>query len=272
MNLAYYVVLFDQARRSAGADRTRALASARDLLARTDALALPDGSTYTVRDNALLDAIDANEDPARLIEMLDTQSLAARSLRQIDAGVARDRLRQIVGEYAARESSLSIPDLILQFIARLLSGVALPPLDIWRVLAIIGVLGVGLIIFILSLLGRGFRERIGREAALAVSGGVAQSGARRHLAAADAAIAARRSREAIHALFLYALTTLAERDVIRYDPSLTDGEILLRTAALPQAKELRDLIVLYERSWFGLREPNEAEAARARALALQVAA
>src|SRR5439155_481325 len=85
------------------------------------------------------------------------------------------------------------PDLILQFIARLLSGVALPPLDIWRVLAIIGVLGVGLIIFILSLLGRGFRERIGREAALAVSGGVAQSDARRHLAAADAAIAARRS-------------------------------------------------------------------------------
>jgi hypothetical protein len=225
-----------------------------------------------MRDASLLDAIDANEDPARLIEMLDAQSLAARSVSRIDAAAARDRLREIVGQYAARESSLSIPDLILQFLARLLSGVPLPPLDIWRVLAIIGALGIALIIVIISLLGRGFRERIGREAAVRGAPGGARNESRDHLAAADAAIAARRSREAIHALYLYALTALAEREVIRYDPSLTDGEILLRTAALPQAKELRDLIALYERSWFGLREPGETEAARARALALQVAA
>jgi hypothetical protein len=262
----------DQARRTSGPQRATALASARDLLARTDAISLPDGSTYAMRDVALVDAIERNEDPARIIEMLDAQSLASRSSRPVDARAARDRLREITGQYAARESSLSVIDLILQALARLLSGVDLPPLDIGRLLTIVGALGVGLIVFIVSLLGRGFRERIRRDAAIAVARTGAQSDPRQHLAAADAAIAARRSREAIHALYLYALTTLAEREVIRYDPSLTDGELLVRTAALPQARELRDLIVLYERSWFGLREPDEAEAARARTLALRVAA
>jgi hypothetical protein len=61
------------------------------------------------------------------------------------------------------------------------------------------------------------------------------------------------------------------RETIRYDPALTDRELLLRAAAIPHADSLRDLVALYERSWFGLREPSGDEARRARALALQVA-
>jgi hypothetical protein len=121
-------------------------------------------------------------------------------------------------------------------------------------------------------LGRGVRERIRADASITSPSANAQNDPRAHLAAADAAMAARRQREAIHALYLYALTTLAQREVIRYDPSLTDGELILRTAALPQAKELRDLIALYERSWFGLREPADEDMTRARDLALRVAA
>ena len=80
-----------------------------------------------------------------------------------------------------------------------------------------------------------------------------------------------RPREAIHALYLFALNTLVAREAIRYDPALTDRELLLRAAGVPHADALRDLVGLYERSWFGLRDPGVDEARRARSLALRVA-
>jgi hypothetical protein len=250
----------------------RSLPAARTLLARTDALSLPDGTTYAMRDTELLDAIDRNVDPARLVEMIDAQLLASRSVRPVDPSVARDRLRDIVDDYTAAESSASFIDLIVQFVARLLSGLGMPSIDPWRLLPAVGLLGAALIVLILAVLGRGVRERITADATLSSAPSESANDPRAHLAAADAAMAARRQRDAIHALYLYALTTLAQREVIRYDPSLTDGELILRTAALPQAKELRDLIALYERSWFGLREPGDEDMRRARDLALRVAA
>jgi hypothetical protein len=92
-----------------------------------------------------------------------------------------------------------------------------------------------------------------------------------HLRAADAAVTAGRPREAIHALYLYVITALASRELIRYDPSFTDRELLAATVAIPHADALRDLVAIYERSWFGLREPSGDEARRARELALRVA-
>ena len=74
----------------------------------------------------------------------------------------------------------------------------------------------------------------------------------------------------MHALYLYALTALTARETIRYDPALTDRELLTRAAGIPHADALRDLVALYERSWFGLREPATEEARRARALAVRV--
>lgn len=247
-------------------------AAARTLLARTDALSLPNGDTYAMRDTALLEAIDAGVDRTRIVAMIDAQSVASRSVVAVDARVARERLSEIVGDYTAREASVSFIDLVLQFIARLLSGLGMPAIDPLRLLPAVGLIGVALVVFILWILGRGVRERIREDTSLASASSSAQSDPRAHLAAADAATAAGRPREAIHALYLYALTTLAAREVIRYDPSLTDGELILRTAALPQARELRDLIALYEQSWFGLRDPGDADMARARDLALQVAA
>ncbi len=45
----------------------------------------------------------------------------------------------------------------------------------------------------------------------------------------------------------------------------------MRAAAIPHADALRDLVGIYERSWFGLRDPSVDEARRARELALRVA-
>ncbi|HKW77783.1 MAG TPA: DUF4129 domain-containing protein, partial [Candidatus Limnocylindria bacterium] len=85
------------------------------------------------------------------------------------------------------------------------------------------------------------------------------------------ALAGGHPRDAIHALFLYVIAALATREAIRYDPALTDRELLVRAAAIPHADALRDLVAIYERSWFGLRDPSSDEARRARDLALRVA-
>ena len=74
-------------------------------------------------------------------------------------------------------------------------------------------------------------------------------------------------RDAIHSLYLYAFATLAAREILRYDPALTDHELLRRAAQLPRADALRDLVQLHERVWFGLRDASEPDVARARTLA-----
>jgi hypothetical protein len=79
-------------------------------------------------------------------------------------------------------------------------------------------------------------------------------------------------REAIHALYLYAIASLALREAIRYDPSLTDRELLARASGIPHADALRDLVSMHERVWYGLREASPDDAARARALATRAAA
>ena len=71
----------------------------------------------------------------------------------------------------------------------------------------------------------------------------------------------------MHAFYRYAILTLAARRLLRYEPSLTDRELLERAAALPQVETLRELISLHDRSWFGLKGTSADEATRARALA-----
>jgi len=137
----------------------------------------------------------------------------------------------------------------------------------WIVVA----LGLGLVLFIIATLGRGVRERVRTEVLLPDRALTRAEDPAAHRRAAEAALAGGRAREAIHELYLYVLQSLAARELIRYDPALTDHELLLRAAAIPNADALRDLVALYERAWFGLREPDAAEAERARSLATRVA-
>ena len=61
-------------------------------------------------------------------------------------------------------------------------------------------------------------------------------------------------------------------ETIRYDPALTDHELLARAAAIPQIGSLRDLVALHERVWFGLKPADRDDAARGRELAQRIAA
>jgi hypothetical protein len=156
-------------------------------------------------------------------------------------------------------------------ILRFISGLRGPSVDLAQIWPLVGTLGLAVILFVLATLGRALPERVRRE--VLVRGGVSPERAdpAAHLRAADAALGAARPRDAIHALFLYVIAALTTREAIRYDPALTDRELLVRAAAIPHADALRDLTSIYERSWFGLREPSADEAQRARDLALRVA-
>ena len=135
---------------------------------------------------------------------------------------------------------------------------------------VIAAVGIGLALFIVATLGRGVRERVRREVLLPDRTLARTDDPAAHRRAAESALAGGRAREAIHELYLYVLRTLAVRELIRYDPALTDRELLMRAAAIPNADALRDLVALYERAWFGLREPDAAEAERAQSLASRV--
>ena len=158
---------------------------------------------------------------------------------------------------------------IMSHIATFLGGFGGVP-DLRFVPWVISAFGLGLVAFIVATLGRGVRERVRREVLLPERALARTVDPVAHLRSAEAALGSGRAREAIHELYLYALASLAARELIRYDPALTDRELLLRAAAIPSADALRELVALYERAWFGLREPEAVEAERARTLATRV--
>jgi len=169
------------------------------------------------------------------------------------------------------QASPSFIDAIVRAFQRFLAGLEGPRVDFGVVWPALGILGAAIIFFVVATLGRGLGERVRTEVALRESAGADRADPARHLRAADEALAAGRPRDAIHGLYLFALTSLVVRELIRFDPALTDRELLVRAAAIPHADALRDLVALYERSWFGLRDPGTDEARRARTLALRVA-
>jgi Domain of unknown function (DUF4129) len=192
----------------------------------------------------------------------------------IDPATADARLRDIIGQPEAPGTSLSgvaaLLDWITSRLAAFVSGIRGIP-DLRFVPWVVAALGIGLALFIVATLGRGVRERVRAEVLLSDRALAPSEDPAAHRRAAEAALAGGRAREAIHELYLYVLRTLAARELIRYDPALTDRELLIRAAAIPHADALRDLVALYERAWFGLREPDAAEAERAQSLATRVA-
>lgn len=188
----------------------------------------------------------------------------------VDAAGADARLAAIVTKGAAERTG-DVLDAAGQLVLRFLAGLRGPRLDLGVLVTAIALLGLAVILFIIATIGRAIPERVRREVLVAQGIADQRPDPARRLRAADEALAAGRARDAIHALFLYVLAALAAREILRDDPALTHQELLTRAAAIPHADALRDLVALYERSWFGLREPSRDEAARARALALRVA-
>ena len=248
-------------------------AEARALLRQTTALEVADG-TIGLDDGPLATRLTAPAGvQSRALADLDAYiALVLRAAaRPIDPGSADAALREVIGGEAVRTGSGSLVDAIVRALQRLGSGLEGPrPDPLVIVQEAIAGLGLALLLFVLGTLGRGLRERVRGEVVLRGAGVTSRADPAAHLAAADRAIGEGHAREAVHALYLYTLTALASREAIRYDPALTDRELLMRAAGIPHAEALRDLVTLYERTWFGLREPATDEARRARALAVRV--
>ena len=262
-----------QARAASGAARDAAVTRARLVLLATTAIALPAGE-LTINDSGLAERIvssDAALDAA--VALLDAQlALVSRAVSpSIDSAQSDAALRDVLRASESAQASPSFIDAIARALQRFLAGLEGPRVDFALVWPLLGILGAAIIFFVVATLGRGIGERVRTEVALRESSGADRADPARHLRAADDALAAGRPRDAIHALYLFALTSLVAREAIRFDPALTDRELLVRAAAIPHADALRDLVALYERSWFGLRDPGADEARRARSLALRVA-
>lgn len=262
-----------QARSLSGAARSTAVTRARLTLLATTTIALPAGD-LVIDDSALADRIttsDASLDAA--LALIDTQlAVVTRAVSPAVDGTRSDAaLRDVLRAAENAQASPSLLDAVVRAFQRFLAGLDGPRIDFALAWPLLGILGAAIIFFVVATLGRGLGERVRTEVALREAAGADRPDPARHLRAADDALAAGRPREAIHALYLFALTSLVAREAIRYDPALTDRELLVRAAAIPHADALRDLVGLYERSWFGLRDLGAEEARRARALAMRVA-
>jgi hypothetical protein len=265
----------DRSRGVGTADRERVLAQATALLRETTAIQ-SHGETVLVDDGPIADVLAGSNGANSALAVLDAYiATADRAVdRGIDPATADARLREVLGNADTAGTPVSgvagLLDWISSHLAAFFSGLRGIP-DLSFLPWIVAALGIGLVLFIIATLGRGVRERVRREVLLPDRALAPALDPFAHRRAAEAALAGGRAREAIHELYLFVLKSLAARELIRYDPALTDHELLLRAAAIPNADALRDLVALYERAWFGLREPDAAEAERARSLATRVA-
>jgi hypothetical protein len=255
------------------------------LLRSTDAVRLGDASTIAIDDTALAARLPESDDAGMLAAIADLDARiamadgAAASATRLTGAVVDERLRAVSRPKPAPAEPdtglLGLIGLFLGLIASVWSLIArgtLTSVDPYIVIATVAGLGLGIALLVLGILGRGVRERIRREAL----GGDLRVGSVEdptvHLERADAAIAAGRPRDALHELYLFALATLAAHETIRFDPALTDRELLARAAAIPQIGPLRDLVAIHERVWFGLKHADREDAVRARDLAERIAA
>ena len=251
------------------------LAQATALLRQTTAIQ-SHGETVPVDDGPIADMLAGANGANAALAILDAYiATSDRAVdRSIDPATADARLRDVLGNAGSPGTSVSgvaaLLDWISSRLAAFFSGLSGIP-DLRFLPWVVAALGIGLVLFIIATLGRGVRERVRTEVLLADRALARAEDPAAHRRAAEAALASGRAREAIHELYLFVLQSLAARELIRYDPALTDHELLLRAAAIPNADALRDLVALYERAWFGLREPDAAEAERARSLATRVA-
>jgi hypothetical protein len=254
------------------------LSQAALLLRTTSAVGLADGSTLPIDDTALAARLSSEDDALiRAIADLDTRiAMAERaSASRLTGALVDERLRSVMRPRPAPESDPGLLGLFLGLVGLVLSFVgrgAFSAVDPYLAIAVVAGLGLAIALLMLGILGRGVRERIRREA---LAGDVrvgATADPTAHLRRADAAIAAGRPRDALHELYLFALAMLAARETIRFDPALTDRELLARAAAIPQIGSLRALVALHERVWFGLKPASGEDAIHARELAARIAA
>ena len=261
-----------QARQRPAAERDPFIARARDLLRQTTAVVLEDGTTIAVDHRTLAESLNATD--GSLDASIDELSALAPLAwgPPVDPATADARLRALVGEHRARDVEVSFVDAIIRALTNWLASLGASAPDPRVAIVAVGGVGLAVIVLVLAVMGRDLRERFRHEVAppeLAVSYGDDPA---RHLRHAEDALRAGDVRDAIHALYQYAVASLAAHQLVRYDPSLTDRELLARARAIPHADALRELVALHDLVWYGLRAAREDDVARARSLATRAAA
>jgi uncharacterized protein DUF4129 len=260
--------LLVQSRTAADAQRPALLDRVRTALLLTTAVRTADGATIVVDDSRVarrLTATTAAID-AGIADLDQLSGIADRAAsRPFDVAQANARLRDLATAEEGRAGGNELFAAIGALLARLLpaGNAALPPGSVELTLTIAG---AALLVVILAIIVRGVRERIRRETVRPGAQAEAAASAAVQLAAAERA-ALSDPRAALHAFYRYAILTLAERRVLRYEPSLTDRELLERASSLPQVETLRELISLHDRAWFGLKGATVEDADHARVLA-----
>lgn len=258
-----------QARVAAVAQRAPIIERARTTLSQTTAVRTADGSIIVLDETRLVRrlsettaAIDAGvADIDQLIAIADRAISPPFNVAQADA-----QLRELAAAEETRSGGNDLFSAIGEILRRLLPSpnASLPSGSVEITLTIAG---AALLVVIVAILVRGVRERIRRETVLAAAHTEAAASAAVQLAAAEHAAVTGDPRAALHAFYRYAILTLAERRMLRYEPSLTDRELLERASSLPQVETLRELISLHDRAWFGLKGATTEEADHARDLA-----
>lgn len=243
--------------------------AAAELLRRTSAVRLPDGTTLPLSDAPLADRVAGPDAGVALAHLDSAVAAAERAAGAPPAAAADARLRELLQRQQTRTSGATF-FAIARALADRLFGWAPRP-DLALLLPLLGVAGIALAAVLALLIGRGARERVRREVLLPALRDGRRADPAAHLVRADEALASGRPRDAIHALYLYALAALAAREVLPDDPALTDRELLARAAGVAHVDRLRELVQVHDAVWFGLRDPASGEAARARALAVAVA-
>ena len=257
-----------QARVAADAQRPALVERVRTTLLQTTGVRTADGLVIALDDSSLarrLTATTAAID-AGIADVDQLVAIADRAANPpFDVAQANARLREVAAAEETRSGSNDLFAAIGALLARLFpSNGSLPPGSVELTLTIAG---AGLLVVIGAILVRGVRERIRRETMQPGAHAEVAASAAVQLAAAERAALSGDPRSALHAFYRYAILTLAERRMLRYEPSLTDRELLERASSLPQLETLRELISLHDRAWFGLKGATVEEADHARALA-----
>jgi len=257
------------ARQQSGLARETSRRAAEELVRRTTSVRLPDGAPLGIADGAIADRI-ARSDYDGALAALDVAIGSADTAALGFSGETADaKLRDVLQEQQVRSSGLTIFAIARAIADRLFGWAPRPDLALLEpALALVGVVLAGVLLLLIT---RGTRERLRRETVVAGIRTRDRAAPGDHLRRADEALRAGRARDAIHALYLYALAALAQRDALPDDPALTDRELLRRASAIAHVEDLRELFGLHETIWFGLRDADGSDAARARSLAIRVA-
>ena len=258
-----------QARVAADTQRPALIERVRTTLLQTTGLRTADGTLIALDDSSVARRLGATT-AAIDAGIADVDQLVAIADRAANPPFNVARANALLREAAAAEETRAGSNDLFAALGALLarlfpSGNAnLPPGSVELTLTIAG---AALLVVIAAILVRGVRERIRRETLQPGAHAEAAASAAVQLAAAERAALSGDPRAALHAFYRYAILTLAERRMLRYEPSLTDRELLERASSLPQVETLRELISLHDRAWFGLKGATVEEADHARALA-----